>query len=245
MTHEDYKALASELAYILSLQNPPLAISFSKSAPAGIAVFQEPMPAPTDDGRTGRVPAGCVFWIKAQDRTFTTTAEDHGNCSVGCVTHGLKTLEQVANKSDVKCLVEAGWVTPEAFPGIPTVKGDPTHVTYGPLYETSVKPDVVFLRLNPKQAMMLSDAMPEISFQGKPQCHIVAIAKEQNQVAISVGCMLSRVRTGMSNNEMTAAIPAGRLHEVVEKLRTASGADKAVVAYASEDSKRFGAYIGR
>ncbi len=245
MTHEDYKALASELAYILALQNPPLAISFSSSAPAGIAAFQEPMPAPTDDGRTGRVPAGCVFWIKAQDRTFTTTAEDHGNCSVGCVTHGLKTLEQVANNSDVKCLVEAGWVTPEAFPGIPVVKGNPTHVTYGPLYETSVKPDVVFLRLNPKQAMMLSDAMPEISFQGKPQCHIVAIAKEQDQVAISVGCMLSRVRTGMSNNEMTAAIPAGRLHEVVEKLRTAAGADKAVAAYASEDSKRFGAYLGR
>jgi len=49
MTHEDYKALASELAYILALQNPPLAISFSKSAPAGIAVFREPMPAPTDD----------------------------------------------------------------------------------------------------------------------------------------------------------------------------------------------------
>jgi len=245
MTHDDYKALASELAYILALQNPPLSISFSKSAPAGIAVFQEKMPAPTDDGRTGRVPAGCVFWIKAQDRTFTTTAEDHGNCSVGSVTHGLKTLEQVANNSDVKCLVEAGWVSPEAFPGIPVVKDNPTHITYGPLYETSVKPDVVFLRLNPKQAMMLSDAMPGISFQGKPQCHIVAIAKEQNQVAISVGCMLSRVRTGMSNNEMTAAIPAGRLYEVVEKLRTAAGADKAVAAYASEDSKRFGAYLGR
>lgn len=245
MTHVDYKALASELAYILALQNPPLAITFSKSAPERVAVFKEPMPAPTDDGRTGRVPAGCVFWIKAQDRTFSTTAEDHGNCSVGSVTHGLKTLEQVANNSDVKCLVEAGWVSPEVFPSIPMVKGNPTHVTYGPLYETSVEPNVVFLRLNAKQAMMLSDAIPEISFQGKPQCHIVAIAKEQNQVAISVGCMLSRVRTGMSNTEMTCAIPASRLHEVVEKLRTASGADKAVAAYASEDSKRFGSYLGR
>jgi len=69
--------------------------------------------------------------------------------------------------------------------------------------------------------------------------------KPKAQVAISVGCMLSRVRTGMSNNEMTAAIPAGRLHEVVEKLRTAAGADKDVAGYASEDSKRFGAYLGR
>ena len=37
------------------------------------------MPAPTADGRTGRVPAGCVFWIRGAERSFTTVAEDHGN----------------------------------------------------------------------------------------------------------------------------------------------------------------------
>jgi len=243
MTTEDYKALASELSYILSLQTTPLAISFSQEAPDGIHRYDAPMPAPTDDGRTGRVPAGCVFWIKAQDRNFTTAAEDHGNCSVGCVTHGLKTLEQVANNSDIACLVDAGWVTAEVFPQIPVVKGTPRYVTYGPLYETSLEPDVVFLRLNAKQAMVLSDAVAEIAFQGKPQCHIIAIAKEQNQVAISVGCMLSRVRTGMATTEMTCAIPAKRLPEVVEKLRGACAADKAVAAYASDDSQRFGQYL--
>lgn len=244
MTTEDYKALASELSYILSLQTTPLAITFSQDAPAGLSSYDAAMPEPTADGRTGRVPAGCVFWIKAQDRSFTTTAQDHGNCSVGCVTHGLKTLEEVANNSDVACLVEAGWVSPEVFPQIPTVKGSPRHVSYGPLYDTTIDPDVVFLRLNAKQAMVLSDAVPEISFQGKPQCHIVAIAKEQEQVAISVGCMLSRVRTGMPSTEMTCAIPASRLAEVVERLRGACAADKAVAAYASSDSKRFGQYLG-
>jgi len=243
VTTEDYKALASELSYILSLQTTPLAITFSQEAPEGIHGYDAAMPDPTADGRTGRVPAGCVFWIKAQDRTFTTAAEDHGNCSVGSVTHGLKTLEQVAKNSDVACLVDAGWVTPEVFPQIPVVKGSPKHVTYGPLYETTLDPDIVFLRLNAKQAMVLSDAIPEISFQGKPQCHIIAIAKEQNQVAISVGCMLSRVRTGMANREMTCAIPGKRLHEVVEKLRGACSADKAVASYAGDDSKRFGQYL--
>lgn len=244
MTTEDYKALASELSYILSLQSTPLAITFSQEAPDGLHGYDAFMPAATADGRTGRVPAGCVFWIKAQDRSFTTAAEDHGNCSVGCVTHGLKTLEQVAGNSDIACLVDAGWVTPEMFPQIPAVKGTPRHVSYGPLYETTLEPDVVFLRLNAKQAMVLSDAVAEIAFQGKPQCHIIAIAKEQNQVAISVGCMLSRVRTGMPTTEMTCAIPAKRLHEVVEKLRSACTADKAVASYASDDSKRFGDYLG-
>jgi uncharacterized protein (DUF169 family) len=244
MTAEDYKSLASELSYILGMQTAPLAITFSQKAPDGIPGYNASMPEPTADGRTGRVPAGCVFWIKAQDRTFTTAAEDHGNCSVGSVTHGLKTLQEVANNSDVACLVDAGWVSPDVLPQIPVVKGAPKYVTYGPLYETSLEPDVVFLRLSAKQAMVLSDALPGIAFQGKPQCHIIAIAKEQNQVAISVGCMLSRVRTGMATTEMTCAIPAKRLQEVVEKLRSACAADKAVATYASEDSRRFGQYLG-
>jgi len=243
MTTEDYHRLASELSSTLGLKATPLAITFSQQVPDGIDGYEAPMPEPTSDGRTGRVPAGCVFWIKAQNRTFTTTAEDHGNCSVGSVTHGLKTLEEAASKSDVACLVEAGWVAPEMFPQIPVVKGGPKYVTYGPLAETTLEPDVVFLRLNAKQAMILSDAVPEIIFQGKPQCHIIAIAKEQDQVAISVGCMLSRVRTGMASTEMTCAIPAKHFQDFMEKLRRACKSDKAVAAYASDDSKRFGEYL--
>jgi hypothetical protein len=51
--------------------------------------------------------------------------------------------------------------------------------------------------------------------------------------------MLSRVRTGMSNGQMTCAIPAGRLAEVIERLQTTSAADQAVAAYAAEDARRF------
>lgn len=243
MTKSDYRALAAELTSLLNLQSPPLAITFGHGAPPGVDPFQSEMPAPTADGRTGRVPAGCVFWVKAQERTFTTAAGDHANCSVGSVTHGFKPLEEAAGKADVAALLEAGWVTPEMFPGIPTVQGHPTHVTYGPLAETPLTPDVVFFRANAKQAMMLSDAIPELSFQGKPQCHIIAMAKEQDRVAVSVGCMLSRVRTGIPNTEMTCAIPAGRLPEVIERLRSALNADKAVAEYAAADAQRFGDYL--
>lgn len=237
--NQNYTELARSLSNLLNLQNPPLAITFSDTPLADIPTFDDPMPDPTVDGRTGRVPAGCVFWIKAEQQAFSTSAADHGNCSVGSVTHGFRTLDEVANKSDIACLVEAGWVSPEVFPFIPVVKGPTRYVSYGPLHATTHDPDVVFLRLNAKQAMTLSDAIPEISFNGKPQCHIIAIAKEQQQVALSVGCMLSRVRTGMSNIEMTGAIPAKRLTEVVERLRTAATANKQVSAYASEDTRRF------
>ena len=67
-----------------------------------------PCPSALPDGRTGRVPAGCVFWMKAAERTFSTVAEDHGNCSVGSVTHGFKTLDEVAGNSDVAALLDIG-----------------------------------------------------------------------------------------------------------------------------------------
>lgn len=240
MTNQDWKMMASELDLLLKLQSPPLAITFSKEQPAGVTRFDAPMPEPTADGRTGRVAAGCVFWIEAAARTFTTVAEDHGNCSVGSLTHGLKTLEEVAGNSDVAALLESGWVTLDVVPQIPVVKERSDFITYGPLTETTASPDVVFLRLNPKQAMILSDAVPGLKFEGKPQCHIIPMAKEQDQVAVSVGCMLSRVRTGMSNHEMTCAIPAARLGEVISALKSTAVADTAVAAYASQDASRFG-----
>ena len=234
-----YQDLSRELQNTLSLMNPPLAISFSDKPLDQIPAFDDPMPEALPDGRTGRVSAGCVFWMKAIDRTFSTVEEDHANCSVGSVTHGFKTLEQVSIRSDVATIVGAGWVSVEIFPQIPVVTKKFKQVIYGPLAETTMEPDVVFLRVNAKQAMIISDALPSLRFEGKPQCHIIAIAKEQKQVAISVGCMLSRVRTGMSNSEMTCAIPGEQLPEFVQKLKTSCAIDGTVAAYASEDAGRF------
>ena len=155
------------------------------------------------------------------------------------MTHGFKTLDDVASNADVAALLETGWVTLDVVPQIPVVTECPTFVTYGPLAQTPVDPDVVLLRLNPKQVMVMHDALPDMRLEGKPQCHIIAIAKEQNEVAASVGCMLSRVRTGLPNSQMTCAIPAKQLGEVIERLQTTSTADKAVAAYAAEDARRF------
>ena len=98
--------------------------------------------------------------MKAAERTFSTVAEDHGNCSVGSMTHGFKTLEEVAGNSDVAALLESGWVTMDVVPQIPVVHEKPGAVTYGPLADTPVDPDVVFLRVTGRQLMVLSDAIP-------------------------------------------------------------------------------------
>ena len=239
MRTQDWSNLAAALSDALALNVPPLAITFTDTAPADVSPFDEPMPEALPDGRTGRVPAGCVFWMRGTARTFSTVAEDHGNCSVGSYTHGFKTLDEISGNSDVAALLDSGWVTMDVVPQIPTVSEKPGTVLYGPLHETSVDPDVVLLRVTGKQLMVLHDAIPEMRIEGKPQCHIIAIAKEQGAPAASVGCALSRVRTGMSAHEMTCALPASSLPEVVATIQRNAGADTAVARYAAVDAQRF------
>lgn len=236
----DWTKAADELNALLHLEEQPIGISWLDQAPDGIAAFDAPMPEPAEDGRTGRVAASCVFWMRATDSSFSTVEADHGNCSVGLMTHGWKRMEEVASNSDVAALLGSGWVTETVIPQIPTVSEKPGAMVYGPLGEAVVDPDVVLIRLNAKQMMVLSDALPGLRVEGKPQCHILAIAKEGGEVAASVGCMLSRVRTGMRADEMTCAIPVGKVDEVVEALRATNEADSTVARYAAEDAARFG-----
>src|SRR5947208_1545642 len=91
----------------------------------------------------------------------------------------------------------------------------------------------------PPLAITFAAAVPGLRIEGKPQCHIVAIAKDQGEVAASVGCALSRVRTGMAATEMTCAIPAAKLGEVVAAIERNAVADAAVARYAAEDAQRF------
>ncbi len=231
--------LADRLTQALHPLAAPIAITFLDAPSADIPAFDSAMPAPTPDGRTGRVAAGCVFWMHATDRTFTTAPADHANCSVGSYTHGLLSLEEAATNTDVAALVESGWVSPEAFPTIPAVSTRPVSIAYGPLAETRVDPSVILLRVNAQGLMVLTDALPELRIEGKPQCHIVALAKEQGEVAASVGCALSRARTGMRPDEMTVAIPGGRLASVVEAVVRAASVDTIVAKYAADDARRF------
>ena len=240
MTRQNWKQLSDQLTKVLGLKHAPIAITFSQEAPQSVKRYEAELPEPSADGRTGKVAAGCVFWIKSEDRTFTTIPEDHYNCSVGSVTHGLKSLEDVMNNEDVQGILEAEWVTPEEAMQLPVVQEKSNYITYGPLADTPIDPDVIMLRINAFQGMVIHDGFGEMPIVGKPQCHIIPMAKEQHQIAMSTGCMLSRIRTGMSPDEMTCTIPAQRLGEVVDKLEARRQANAAVAAYANKDLRRFG-----
>jgi uncharacterized protein (DUF169 family) len=239
-SNHPWPALAGRLRAALHLTVAPIAITFA--AAEGAPPFADPdapMPEASPDGRTGRVPAGCVFWVHALDRTFTTRPEDHGNCSVGSLTHGLIDLETAAQRADVGALVEAGWVAPEIFPHIPVVTSRPDAITYGALADATNTPDVVLIRTNARGVMTIGDAVADLVIEGKPQCHIVAIAKEQNRPAASVGCALSRARTSMGADEMTCALPGARVAAILDAIEHAAAVDATVARYAAADAQRF------
>ncbi len=237
---QDWRALSDRLSTALKPTAAPVAISFQQQAQAApVARLDDVPPAPNEQGRTGQVPAGCVFWMRATTSSFSTTAADHANCSVGSYTHGFLTLEEAASKDDVCAVLESGWVDQAAVMGLPRVAEKPDAVVYGPLAHTSAPPDVVLVRIGGFALMTLKDALPDLRIEGKPQCHIIALAKDHGVVAASVGCALSRARTGMRPEEMTCAIPAHRLGQVVDALEATVGLNRAMASYAAADAKRF------
>lgn len=234
-----FQSIAGELKDLLGLEHEPVAITFlDETSPNGVAKFDHPMSEPTGDGRTGRVAAPCVFWGYGEDSTFDTAPADHGNCSVGEFTHGLVDAGDIMERSDVGALLDVGWVTMEAFAGVEALDKRPSGVRYGPLSEAKSEPDVVLLRVVPKQMMAINDAVA-IEWSGKPQCQILPRAANKGVIAASMGCALSRVRTGMGDDELTIAVPGARAAELVEALRPVRASDTAVVGYATADMQRF------
>lgn len=231
--------LSDALTDLLGLQHAPVAISFLEELfDDGVSRFEGPMSDPTEDGRSGRVAAPCVFWMHAHERTFDTLAEDHGNCSVGSFTHGFTDAAGIVDKSDVAALLDVGWVTMDAFANVAALSRRPKGVRYGPLSDAASAPDVVLLRVSPRQMMEINDAV-DVDWSGKPQCQILPRAVDDGVIAASMGCALSRARTGMGDDELTVAVPGHRVRELVAALRPVTSADTAVVGYAKADLARF------
>jgi uncharacterized protein (DUF169 family) len=215
-------ALVQEFTRLLDLEHPPVAVTFHQHEPPERSRSR---PAPE--------PAGCCFWAKAEHQRLHTTAADHANCSVGSYTHGLISLSDAAAGQDTAALVANGWVTEADLAGVPSVGEAPAAITYEPLDEAE-DADVVLVRLTASSLMSLQGACPELSVVTKPQCQIVPLAL-QGTIAVSPGCAVSRVRTGLPADELTCAFPARELASVVARLERSMAADAAVSAYADAD----------
>jgi uncharacterized protein (DUF169 family) len=112
----------------------------------------------------------------------------------------------------------------EDVPQIPTRKTPLQVAVYAPLAAAPVAPDVVLVRGNAQQLMLLAEAAQAAGVagagpaMGRPTCAVVPEAINSSRTAASFGCVGNRVYTGAGENDAYFAIPGAQLAAVEERL---------------------------
>jgi uncharacterized protein (DUF169 family) len=216
------------LTELLRLTSAPVAISFVDEAPPGVPHV------------SAVEPAGCGYWRRAASgEVFFTVADDHKRCPVGAHTHNvpLTAPEQAELMGLVQTMVGLSYLKMEDVPRIPT-RRTPLHIAvYAPLDAAPVPPDVVLVRGNARQLMLLAEASQAAGVagaspaMGRPTCAVLPEAINADRTAASFGCVGNRVYTGAEETDAYFAIPGAHLDAVEQQL--------AVIVRANDELEKF------
>jgi uncharacterized protein (DUF169 family) len=223
----NFAEIARMLTASLELKQPPIAISFSDSLPAGIPAH------------TGRAPAGCRFWEDAAAGAFATTAGDHNRCAIGVYTHNLEpSPEQQTDLMDaLKVFADLGYVTQADLPLIPVLKSQRKYVVYYPLARAPLSPDVVMLFVHANQTLVLSEATQQLENQtppamGRPACAVVPQVMNTGRAALSLGCCGARAYLDVFTDEVAVfALPGSRLAAYTERIAVLAKANAVLTKF--------------
>jgi uncharacterized protein (DUF169 family) len=216
---------------LLGLQRPPVALAFRTEAPAGVDRVETP------------AASGCAYWKLAEEgRVFYTEAADHYNCPVGAHTHGvdLPPDKEKDLQSLVSMMTVLGYIRLEEVPNIPRRGGPFGVAVYAPLEAAPCDPDVVLVRGNSKQMMLVAEAARaagighEGAAMGRPACAMVPATLESTRSTLSLGCIGCRVYTGLADEEMYLALPGAMLGAVVGQLETILKANRTLETFHQE-----------
>ena len=212
----------------LGLRTPPVAIAFREEAPADIPRLPNPEPA------------GCGYWrAAAEGRVFATVAADHHGCPVGAHTHGvpLPPEKQEELQGLIGTMVGLEYLKLEEVPSIPHRTAPFGAALYAPLETAAFAPDVVLVRGNPRQLMLLAEAAQSAGIAGdqpalgRPTCAVLPQALQSGRTAVSFGCIGNRVYTGAADDEAYFAIPGDKLEALVGRLETIAHANRELEAF--------------
>jgi uncharacterized protein (DUF169 family) len=220
----DYRAIAATLQDSLELRLPPIAICLADTIPHGVSTYQ------------GTVPAGCVFWEKAANGVFATSASDHDLCAVGVYTHKFadpSSRHSAELASVLKVMAGMEYVREQDVSKIAVLKDSAQHVVYAPLKETPLRPDVVLLFADARQGLVITEAVQQVDEDvppalGRPACAVVPQAVNSGRAALSLGCCGARAYLdALSDDVALWALPgekialyAARIGKLAEANRT-------------------------
>jgi uncharacterized protein (DUF169 family) len=207
----------NRLAELLQLNTPPVAITFLDTPPPGVERVSTPEPA------------GCGYWRRAAaGEVFFTTADDHKRCPVGAHTHHvpLTSSEQDELMGLVKTMVDLSYLKMDDVPKIARRSTPLQTVVYAPLPLAPLQPDVVLVRGNARQLMLLAEAAESAGVSGaapamgRPTCAVLPESINTSRTAVSFGCVGNRVYTGTGDAESYFAIPGEHVAAVERSLAT-------------------------
>ena len=216
------------LTELLGLASSPVAISFVDEAPAGVPHV------------SAVEPAGCGYWRRAASgEVFFTVADDHKRCPVGAHTHNvtLTPAEHRELMGLVETMVGLSYLKMEDVALVPTRRTPLQVAVYAPLAAAPVPPDVVLVRGNARQLMLLAEASQAAGVagasatMGRPTCAVLPEAINSERTAASFGCVGNRVYTGADETEAYFAIPGAHLEAVEQQL--------AVIVRANDELEKF------
>jgi uncharacterized protein (DUF169 family) len=213
----DFTVQAKQLENLLGLRWPPIALTFRESAPKGISRVE------------AAAPSGCTYWkLAAEGKVFYTEAADHYGCPIGAYTHGvgLPPAQSTELEGMLETMVGLSYLKPEEIPAIPR-RATPFGVAvYAPLADTPLPPDVVLIRGNAKQVMLLSEAINAAApvagsqMMGRPTCAVIPQVLSSSHSATSLGCIGNRVYNELGDDELYCAIYGAQIPSVIEKLES-------------------------
>jgi len=219
---------SKQLTEWLGLKLDPVAVAFRQTPPPEV---------PRIDTAE---PAGCGYWREAAEtgRVFYTVEADHYHCAIGSYTHGITLPSQQAEASDVlvQDMVGMGYIRREELPSIPHRTEGFGVVVYGPLDQMPCEPDVVLIRGNVRQLMLLSEAAQAAgiagsSVMGRPTCAVIPEVMQSGKAVVSLACIGNRVYTGLSDDEAYYAIPGHGMTALLEQLSTVVQANRTLESF--------------
>jgi uncharacterized protein (DUF169 family) len=224
----DYTQMADRLEALLGLEKHAVAISFADEAPAGIPR----VPA--------AAPAGCAYWnLAGAGQSFYTTPEDHLNCTIGAYTHGVTMpAEKMAElQQTIGQMIGLSYLNEAEIPKIPHRTAPFRVAVYAPLAQASLAPDVVVVRGNARNFMLLTEAAmaagigTDGGIMARPTCAFIPETLASGRATPSFACIGNRVYTGLGDGELYFAIPGAEIAEVVSKLEKIVAANRALEGY--------------
>jgi uncharacterized protein (DUF169 family) len=221
------EALAATLTTSLHLAQPPVAVCFTDTVPAGVRRWD------------GRAPAGCRFWQEAATSVFATAPDDHDLCAIGTYTHNLEATpaHEKERGEALKVFADLGYVREQDLPLIPVLAKRARHVVYGPLAEVPLPPDVVLLFVRADQTLILSEASQQIEgglppAMGRPACAIVPQAINSGRTALSLGCCGARAYLDVLTPDVALyAVPGKRLAAFTERVAALARANSVLTTF--------------